>query len=82
VALDPGVRTFMSFYSEVLHGKISEGDFQRIYRLCLNLDKLMSQISKAKCKQKRRMRKAAERIRWRIWDLINELILQKSICIC
>ena len=47
VALDPGVRTFMSFYSEVLHGKISEGDFQRIYRLCLRLDRLMSKISKA-----------------------------------
>jgi putative transposase len=73
VALDPGVRTFMSFYSEVLHGKIGEGDFQRIYRLCLNLDKLMSQISKAKCKQKRRLKQAAERMRWRIWDLINEL---------
>jgi putative transposase len=73
VALDPGVRTFMSFYSEVLHGKIGEGDFQRIYRLCLHLDRLISLISKAKCKQKRRMRKAAERMRWRIWDLINEL---------
>jgi putative transposase len=73
VALDPGVRTFMSFYSEVLHGKIGEGDFQRIYRLCLNLDKLMSQISKAKCKQKRRLKQAAERMRWKIWDLINEL---------
>jgi putative transposase len=73
VALDPGVRTFISFYSEVLHGKIGEGDFQRIYRLCLHLDRLMSLISKAKCEQKRRMRKAAERMRWRIWDLINEL---------
>jgi len=73
VALDPGVRTFMSFYSEVLHGKIGEGDFQRIYRLCLNLDKLISKISKAKCKQKRRLKQAAERMRWKIWDLINEL---------
>jgi putative transposase len=73
VALDPGVRTFMSFYSEVLHGKMGEGDFKRIYRLCLNLDKLMSLISKAKCRQKRNLRKAVERIRWRIWDLINEL---------
>jgi putative transposase len=73
VALDPGIRTFMSFYSEVLHGKIGEGDFQRIYRLCLHLDRLISLISKAKCRQKRRMRKAAERMRWKIWDLINDL---------
>jgi putative transposase len=73
VALDPGVRTFMSFYSEVLHGKIGEGDFQRIYRLCLNLDELVSLISKAKCKQKRRLKQAAERMRWKIWDLVDEL---------
>ena len=33
----------------------------------------MSQISKAKCRQKRRLKQAAERMRWRIWDLINEL---------
>ncbi|MEZ5672087.1 MAG: hypothetical protein R3E08_06745 [Thiotrichaceae bacterium] len=45
VALDPGVRTFVTFYSEVLHGKVGEGDFQRIYRLCLNLDKLYSKIN-------------------------------------
>jgi putative transposase len=63
----------MTFYSEVLHGKIGEGDFQRIYRLCLNLDKLISKILKAKCKQKRRLKQAAERMRWKIFDLIDEL---------
>ncbi len=73
VSLDPGVRTFMAFYSEVLHGKIGEGDFQRIYRLCLHLDRLMSSISKSKCKQKRRLKKAAERMRWRVYDLIDDL---------
>ncbi len=73
VSLDPGVRTFVTFYSEVLHGKIGEGDFQRIYRLCLNLDKLYSKISQAACQQKRNLRKAAERMRWKIYDLINDL---------
>ena len=73
VALDPGVRTFVSFYSDGLHGKVGEGDFKRIYRLCLNLDKLYSKISKAKCEQKRNLRKAAERIRWKIYDLIDDL---------
>jgi putative transposase len=47
VSLDPGVCTFVTFYSEVLHGKMGEGE--RIYRLCLNLDKLYSKISSNDC---------------------------------
>jgi len=73
VALDPGVRTFLSFYSENVHGKIGQGDFKNIFRLCLNLDNLISRISKAKCKPKRNMRKAAQRLRMKIKDLVNDL---------
>ena len=73
VALDPGVRTFLTYYSETMHGKIGEGDFRNIYRLCYALDALQSKISKAKCKQKRRMRKASERLRWKIYYLIDDL---------
>ncbi|NEN99899.1 MAG: transposase [Moorea sp. SIO3I7] len=73
VALDPGVRTFLTFFSENSIGKIGCGDFSRIQRLCSHLDSLFSKISKAKRKQKRRMRKAARRIIIRIQNLINEL---------
>jgi putative transposase len=73
VALDPGVRTFITFFSPEVQGKIGESDFKRIYRICLGLDKLYSKISKAKCRQKRNMRKAAERIRWKIYNLIEDL---------
>lgn len=73
VALDPGVRTFLTYYSEALHGKIGEGDFKNIYRLCKSLDDLQSKISNAKCKVKRRMKKAAGRIRWKIYNLIEDL---------
>ena len=73
VALDPGVRTFISYYSEFFHGKIGEGDFKRIFRLCLNLDKMISKLSKCKSKQKRSIKKACQRLRWKIKDLIDDL---------
>ncbi|NEP31507.1 transposase [Moorena sp. SIO3B2] len=73
VALDPGVRTFLTFFSETSVGKIGNGDFSRVQRLCSHLDCLLSKISKAKGKQKYRMRKAARRIVIKIKNLINEL---------
>jgi putative transposase len=73
VAIDPGVRTFATFFSETSVGKIGEGDFSRIQRLCHHLDDLISRSSKAKSSQKRKMRKAASRMRLKIRDLIDEL---------
>jgi putative transposase len=73
VALDPGIRTFMTFYSAESHGKIGSGDFNNIFRLCYALDQLQARISKAKCKQKRNMRKASARLRWKIYNMIEEL---------
>jgi len=73
VALDPGIRTFMTFFSEENFGELGRASNLRIQRLCFRLDKLISKISKAKCSQKRRMRLAANRIRGRIKNLISEL---------
>ncbi len=73
VALDPGVRTFITFFSETSVGKIGIGDFSRIQRLCQHLDNLKSKISKAIAGQKRRMRKAARRMVIKIQNLISEL---------
>ncbi|WP_229424097.1 zinc ribbon domain-containing protein [Moorena producens] len=69
----PGVRTFLTFFSETSVGKIGHGDFSQIQRLCQHLDNLLSKISKAKRGQKRRMRKAARRMIIRIQNLIDEL---------
>lgn len=73
VAIDPGVRTFLSYLSETSVGKVGEGDFSRIQRLCFYLDDLISRTSKAKSSAKRRMKKAASRIRIKIKNLIDEL---------
>ncbi len=82
VALDPGVRTFMSFYSETLAGKLGEHDFGRIVRLCYYLDDLMSRMSQVKCRQRYQMWKAAGRIRQKIKNLVNELHYQTAVFFC
>jgi putative transposase len=73
VALDPGVRTFVTFLSEQSLGAIGDKDIGKIQRLCYHLDNLISRASQAKCKVKRRLRKAANRIRLRIKNLVDEL---------
>ncbi len=73
VALDPSVRTFIRFLSESSYGWIGEGANLCIQKLCFKLDKLISTMSKAKSEQKRRLKKAADRIRVKIKHLIEEL---------
>jgi putative transposase len=74
VALDPGIRNFLSFFSPELAGVIGAHDFGRMVRLCQHLDKLLSKIAKSPNKKQRyRMRKAARRMRWKIRDLRDEI---------
>jgi len=73
VSVDPGVRTFATFFSPEVFGKVGEGDFGRIMRLCHHLDQIYSKMSKAKCKQKQNLKKASQKMRWKIKDLVSEL---------
>jgi putative transposase len=73
VALDPGVRTFMSLYGFGVYGDFGKGDFGRIRRLCYHLDELQGKIAKSKRRQRQRMKKASQRLRWRIRDLVDDL---------
>ena len=82
VALDPGVRTFMTWYSPAMSGKFGEHDFGRIVRLCSQLDALMSRISQANSLARYRMRKAAARLRRRIQHLVSELHKKVAVWLC
>lgn len=73
VALDPGVRTFMTFLSEDSFGWLGNDSNLFIQKLCFKLDKLVSKISKAPCQQKRRLKQAASRLRCKIKNLVKEL---------
>ena len=73
VALDPGVRTFQTFFSEKSFGWLGKQANIKIQKLCFKLDALISRLSKAKCRQKKRMKLAASRLRGKIKNLVDEL---------
>jgi len=73
VSLDPGVRTFQTFFSQDSCGKLGTGDFSRIQRLCCYLDKLISKRELARAKRKNSIKKAINRLRFKIRNLVDEL---------
>jgi len=72
IALDPGVRAFLTGFSGDEFIEIGKGDIGRINRLCSHLDDLMSRISKEKGHKKTKMRKAAQKLRDKIRNLVDE----------
>lgn len=78
-ALDPGVRTFQTVFSKEICSKIGEHDFQRIFRYCYALDKL---ISRKKKERSNKFNKAMKRIRWKIKDLVNEIHNKTALFLC
>ncbi len=72
IALDPGVRTFLTGFDGSRFIEFGSGDIGRITRLCQHLDNLISRMSKASRKQHRRMCQAAHRMRSKIKNLIDE----------
>lgn len=73
-SLDPGIRTFQTFFSDQYCGHLGKQDIQRITRLAFHLDDLLSRKDKAKSKRTQRsLSKAATRIRLKVSDLIDEL---------
>lgn len=73
VALDPGVRTFLTGFSENKVFKIGEEAFKKIAKLFIFMDKLASKITLATNHRKQRLKKAMKRMRFRVSCLIDEL---------
>ena len=73
LALDPGIRSFLTWYAETDVGHIGPHDFGRIQRLCEHLDGLLGRATKASGRRKRNMCRAASRMRVRVAHLIKEL---------
>ena len=79
VALDPGIRSFQTFFSETSCGQIGKGDFSRIARMAVHLDDLLARLdpkrneNRVTAKQRYCMRRSAGKMRLRIRDLVDEL---------
>jgi putative transposase len=73
VALDPGVRTFMTLISENSYGYLGNDSNLQIQKLCFKLDKLISKMSKAASAQKKRFKKATGRLKYKIQHMVKEL---------
>ena len=73
VALDPGVRTFMTLYSEKAFGWLGHHAINRIQRLCQHADNLYSRASQVPRPLRRVLRKCALKIQAQIHNLVEEL---------
>jgi len=82
VALDPGNRTFQTFYSPQIAGKIGADDKGRLFRLCLGCDKIQSKITKATGNRKRNLIAAYLRASTRIKNLVSEVHWKASRFLC
>ena len=74
VALDPGIRSFLTWLSETDAGHIAPGAFGKIQRLCAHLDALLSRAKLERRRfAKRHKYQAVNRMRVRIGNLVDEL---------
>ena len=74
IAPDPGIRNFLTWFSETDAGHIASGAFGRVQRLCAHLDGLLSRAKLERRRlAKRNKYRAASRMRVRVGNLTDEL---------
>ncbi|KAJ3249737.1 hypothetical protein HK104_007573, partial [Borealophlyctis nickersoniae] len=73
-AIDPGVVNFATCYSPTLgSGVVGNRDIERIIRLCIHLDKLISKTTHVSARKRNSHRRAQARVRQRIKNLVDEV---------
>lgn len=73
IALDPGVRTFMTGYSPDLGIEIANSDINKIYRLGMMRDKLVSKMTNVESRKRQKLKKAWFRVSDKIKHLRDEV---------
>ena len=75
VAIDPGIRSFLTYFSsDGQFGQFGQRSFERILRLQLRIDKLISKKSLSKDKKEKvRLHRAIGKARHRLEDLVDEM---------
>ena len=83
VAIDPGVRTFLTTYD--LSGNVSEwgkSDHQRLHRLSAHIGALTAKARKVPHRQRCHIRKATDRIRRHIHNLVGDVHRKAAAWLC
>lgn len=83
VAIDPGVRTFITTYDQ--DGDVHEwgkGDQTQLYRLAIHVDRLNSKASKTRHSSRYRIKKAIGRIYDRIRNLVDDVHKKAAKWLC
>lgn len=94
VAIDQGVRSFITYYSEGSVGKIGNDDHTKLFNICKRIDDLISKTKLSKGFKNRKKRKsfkiAINRLKSKLrnlvdelhWKSINYLVKNYNVIIC
>ena len=82
VALDPGVRTFQTYFSLSDAGSIGQNAWETILGYCYELDKLSTKLSGAHGARRQNLKRAMSRLRYRVQCLKNELHTKTAVWLC